>query len=65
MAVKDPEARVVKRGPENDISVGGHQNNIFENRVIEVAREALTSTGAVLVHPDHGFPNFVWRLICV
>ena len=61
MAVEDPVARVVKWGPENDISVGGHQNDIFENRVIEVAREALTSTSAVLVHPDHGFPGDIVR----
>ena len=57
MAVEDPVARVVKWGPDNDISVSGHQNDIFENRVIEVAREALTSTRAVVVHTDHGFPG--------
>ena len=61
MAVEDPEARVVKWGPENDISIGGHQNDIFENRVIEVAREALISTRAVLVHTDHGFPGDIVR----
>ena len=61
MAVEDPVARVVKWGPENDISIGGHQNDIFENRVIEVAREALISTRAVLVHPNHSFPGDIVR----
>ena len=56
MAVEDPVARVVNWGPDNYISIGGHQNDIFENRVIKVAREALTSASAVTVHPDHGFP---------
>ena len=57
MAVEDPVARVVQWGPDNDISVGGHQNNIFENRVSEVAREALISMRAALVHTDHFFPG--------
>ena len=61
MAVKDPEARVVKWGPENDISVGGYQNDMFENWVIEVAWEGLTSTLAVLVHPDDIFPGDIFR----
>ena len=59
MAVEDPGARVVKWGPENDISVGGHHNDIFENRVIEVAREALTFMRAVVVHIKNGFPGDV------
>ena len=61
MAVEDPVARVVKWGPENDISIGGHQNDIFENWVIEVAGEALISNGAVLVFPDYGFPGDIVR----
>ena len=57
MAVEDPGARVVKWGPENDISIGGHQNEIFENRVIQVAWEALFFARAVMVHIKHGFPG--------
>ena len=57
MAVEDPGARVVKWGPENDITIGGHQNDIFENRVIQVAWEALFFARAVMVHIKHGFPG--------
>ena len=56
MAVEDPVARVVNWGPDNYISIGRHQNDIFENRVIKVARKALTSISAAMVHTDHGFP---------
>ena len=57
MAVEDPVAMIVNWGPDNDISVGRHHNNIFENRVIKVARETLTSIMAVLVHPHDIFPG--------